>query len=282
MRKIRYVRMNPSGNLTCLVLDPVGETERAGITAALMNRCEQVGYLTLPRGSEPRARLEMMGGEFCGNASMAAAAWLADRDGRNQGEQTEMLLEVSGAEDPVLCRVRKEGDAWAGSVQMPLPRAFSYGKIRGREVSTVRLPGMVHLIYRGEKLTREEAETLLEKGKELFSEPAAGLLQWRETSGDREPAAAKQDGSGLPEICGELTPLVWVRGSETMVWESACGSGTAALACWKSEQEGRSLRLSAAQPGGTLQAETEWQQDHVSRVMLCGTVEPGAEEILLI
>ena len=282
MRKIRYVRMNPSGNLTCLVLDPTEETERAGITAALMCRCEQVGYLMPPRRAENRARLEMMGGEFCGNASMAAAAWLADQDGRNAGEETEMLLEVSGAEGPVFCRVRKEGDEWAGAVQMPLPGDFRHMKILGRDVSAVRLPGMVHLIYCGEQLEREAAETLLEKGKELFSEPAAGLLQWQETSGNPVPAAAEKDDCLLPETYGELTPLVWVRGSGIMVWESACGSGTAALACWKSGQEGRSLRLFAAQPGGTLQSETEWQGDHVSRVMLCGKVQPGAEEILLI
>ena len=54
MKSFRYVRLDPTGNLTCLVLDPVEKAEEPGITARLM------------------------GGEFCGNAAMASACYLAE------------------------------------------------------------------------------------------------------------------------------------------------------------------------------------------------------------
>ncbi len=77
MRKeIRYVLLDPTGNLTCLVLDPVEAGERDRVTALLMDRCEQVGYLMPPTAAGARARLQMMGGEFFVNSSRAAAALL--------------------------------------------------------------------------------------------------------------------------------------------------------------------------------------------------------------
>ena len=106
MREIRYVILDPTGNLTALVLDPVSGEERTRITAALMDRCEQVGYLCSPEKPGVRARLQMMGGEFCGNASMAAAVYLAAGDGLQEDRETEIILEVSGADTPVACRAR--------------------------------------------------------------------------------------------------------------------------------------------------------------------------------
>ncbi|MBQ6399514.1 MAG: hypothetical protein IJI21_05265 [Clostridia bacterium] len=96
MKSFRYVRLDPTGNLTCLVLDPVEKAEEPGITARLM------------------------GGEFCGNAAMASACYLAERDGMRAGE---VLLEVSGAEGPVHCGVRKGEDAWDGRLR---PWRFSW------------------------------------------------------------------------------------------------------------------------------------------------------------
>ena len=40
MKKIRYVLLNPTGNLTGLVLDPVSPEDRPRITEALMKGCE--------------------------------------------------------------------------------------------------------------------------------------------------------------------------------------------------------------------------------------------------
>ena len=145
MKKIRYVLLNPTGNLTGLVLDPVSPEDRPRITEALMKGCEQVGYLQPAGQSGAAVRLQMMGGEFCGNASMAAAAWLAQEgDSADQGERN-LLLEVSGAEGTVSCRVRREKEGWRGTVEMPLPREIRSVSLHGRKLQAVFFSGMVHL-----------------------------------------------------------------------------------------------------------------------------------------
>ena len=76
MRRYSYVILDPTGNLTGLVLDPVDPEDRAAVTGELLKQCEQVAYLVPPGRPESAAGIRLMGGEFCGNAAMAAAAWL--------------------------------------------------------------------------------------------------------------------------------------------------------------------------------------------------------------
>ena len=157
---IRYVTLNPTGNLTCLVLDPVAEKDRGRVTNALINRCEQVGYLEAPKiyPGCARARLQMMGGEFCGNATMGTAAWLAMQDGLAIGEKEEIVLEVSGAEMPVFCMVCREIQGWTGRVDMPPVLGTEEIQKDGKMFTAVHMTGMTHLIHTGERMKKPEAE----------------------------------------------------------------------------------------------------------------------------
>lgn len=256
MNGVRYVLLNPTGNLTCLVLDPTDEEKRGEITAELMNRCEQVGYLTPPADPRARARLQMMGGEFCGNASMAAAAWLAREDGLAEGEETTVPLEVSGAEGVIPCRIRKERDGWTGTVDMPPVLGAEDYPLNGRILKGVIFPGMLHLIAAGETFGKEEAEALLPDAAAVLPYPALGLLQWDERT-------------------KRMTPLVYVRESGTLVWETACGSGSAAIAAWKALETGKDARIGVVQPGGVLTAEARLKQGAVDRILLTGFVRIG-------
>ena len=267
---MKYVLLNPSGNLTCLVLSPVAEADRPRITGLLMNRCEQVGYLMPSSNPACAARLRMMGDEFCGNASMAAAAWLISQHPRYSGEEAELLLEVSGAADPVTCLVKQESaSCWSGRVRMPAVLGSEPCSLGGRTLEAIHLPGMTHLIAKDQIFSPGEAEALLQEAAALFPDPAAGLIRWKETS-----MAA---GNG---IRGEMTPLVYVRESATMVWESACGSGTAAAAWLESLHRKAPLELTLVQPGGTLTARTEYVSGKPGAVWLQGTVHLGVPETL--
>ena len=260
---IRYVTLNPTGNLTCLVLDPVAEEERARVTAELMRRCEQVGYLEVPGrfSRQARARLQMMGGEFCGNASMGTAAWLAMQDGLTAGGKEEIFLEVSGAENPILCRVRRETTGWIGTVELPPVSGTEEIRIQGYPLTAVHMPGMTHLIHAGERMEKAEAETLLRAAAAELSAPAIGFLQWEEAE-------------------GIMTPLVFVRGSGTMVWETACGSGSAAIGAWKTLAAGTSTKVSVGQPGGRLTVETEVCRGRIRCIWLTGNIGIGETETL--
>ena len=255
MSDVNYVLLDPTGNLTCLVLDPVTEAERPRITARLMACCEQVGYLTAPADPRARAGLRMMGGEFCGNASMATAVYLARQAGQ---QEARMLLEVSGAEDLVACEAKQTPQGWQGRVEMPLPRGMETIELAGRKLTAVHFPGMTHLILPESGLPREEGEALMRAAAAALDAPAVGLLQWDEET-------------------GTMTPLVFVRESGTLVWETACGSGSCAIACWKAALGGHSVRVPVAQPGGTLLAEAEWQQTW-QKVWLTGHVCVVSEE----
>ena len=65
----RYILMDPSGNVTLLVLDPVPEERQPAVAAELMkkeNRAEQAGFLSFPDDKKYDIALRMAGGEFCG------------------------------------------------------------------------------------------------------------------------------------------------------------------------------------------------------------------------
>ena len=84
---IDYLVADPSGNTTILVLTPVPKEEHSALAAKLLAlpgiEAEQVGYVTREAGKP--LRVDMMGGEFCGNASRSAAAWALACDGGTQG-----------------------------------------------------------------------------------------------------------------------------------------------------------------------------------------------------
>ena len=252
MNALRYALLNPSGNRTALVLDPVPAAGRNRITAALIDRCEQVGYLMPPSVPGVLGRLQMMGGEFCGNASMAAAAFLL-RSELKVSETRDVLLEVSGAEKPVFCRICREKDGWLGTVEMPLIQEILEVSVDGEALTAVRLPGILHLIDLRSGRTRAASEALLRKAAEIFPDPALGLLQWREAE-------------------GKMIPLVFVRESGTLVWESACGSGSTALAGWIALQSGQSMEQSISQPGGVLRVRAELREGQLHRLLLTGRV----------
>ena len=67
---MRLYYADPAGNITAMVQSPIAPGDRVRVAKAILalGRAEQVGFLTEPiLGGD--CRLEMMGGEFCGNAA---------------------------------------------------------------------------------------------------------------------------------------------------------------------------------------------------------------------
>ena len=154
MRSYRYVKLDPTGNMTCLVLDPASPEDEKILTRELLKECEQVAYLEEPVKPGAVAAVRLMGGEFCGNAAMAAAAWLV-RDELAEGEEKSLLLEMSGTEEPVFCTVRKTADCYEGMVAMPPAREIREETFAGKNYTLVRMDGIVHLIYTGPEMEKQ-------------------------------------------------------------------------------------------------------------------------------
>ena len=257
---VRYVILNPSGNLTALVTEWGGAEDEAEITARLMRESEQVAYLDSPTQPGALARIRLMGGEFCGNAAMAAAGWLV-REQLRPGREMTVPIEVSGARGVLFCRVRGLENGFEGTVEMPRVTEIRPAEIAGIPVTEVRMEGIVHLIREGrEPLAKEKAEALLKAFAEKGQEEAAGLL-------DRNPET------------GRMRPLVYVRSSGTLVWESACGSGTAAVGALEAWRKGDGTEeTQVVQPGGILRAEATAANGTVTEIRITGMVLIGEEK----
>jgi len=263
MKPVRYVILNPTGNLTALVTEWGGREDEPEITARLIQESEQVAYLEPPEEPGALARIRLMGGEFCGNAAMAAAGWLI-RDRLKNGSEMTVPIEVSGARGVLFCRICGLEDGFEGTVEMPHVKEIRQLEIAGIPLSEVRMEGITHLIRENsEPLEKENAEALLKAFADKTQEKAAGLL-------DRNPET------------GFMRPLVYVRGSNTLVWETACGSGTAAIGALEAWRHGNGQVLTrVAQPGGTLRAEAKAEQGMITEVRITGTVRFGEEKQMM-
>ena len=227
-----FVVYDPSGNVTVLVTDPVPVEEQANVAARLLSQvpdAEQVGFLSEADGCD--ISLRMAGGEFCGNAAMSAAAYQASRSGLTEGS---VLVRVSGAPEPLpVSLITQDDGSVRGTLSMPRPLSvreelFPDGKAR----PVIRFPGIAHVLLE-EAPDREAAEALAPQWCAHLGAEAVGLLFF-----DREAS--------------RMTPLVYVPDAGTLCWESACGSGTAAVGAFLAQENGAPVRVSLEQPGGTL------------------------------
>ena len=232
MRRIHYTTMDPSGNVTLLVDTPVPRTEQPAVAAALMAqepRAEQAGFLTLT-GTDSIS-LRMAGGEFCGNAAMSAAVLCAHRARREQGT---VCVTVAGTPGPLHAEVAAgpEG-AWEGSIALPLPRPPETVRFpEGPALPVVAFPGISHVILE-HPIPQGPAEMLAKRWCAYLGAEALGLMFFN-----------RRD--------GRLTPLVYVPGADTVFWENACGSGSAAVGWWLAARAGERVTVPLSQPGGML------------------------------
>ena len=248
---IRMVLADPAGNLTAFALSPVGAEERAEIAARIMRaaRAEQVAFVDEESLLSPLPRMDMMGGEFCGNATRAFALYAAGRRGRGE---TRLCVSVSGAREPVRVTLDPaRGRAWA---QMPLPVALEEIAAAGRKIPLVRMEGIAHAVLRGEEPSPELARAVLAA---MPQEDAQGVLF---SQGSR------------------MTPLVRVAATDTCVWESSCGSGSVALAWLLSRAlpDGRHV-FSFEEPGGAPEVSIHMRAGRAISATMGGRVTLGAE-----
>ncbi len=265
--KLRFIKANPSGNTTIFVLDPVPKEQYAAVGTALMAYesvgAEQVGYIVKDSGLPGGCRMEMAGGEFCGNASRSFAAWLqlCPDGGTPVGmsvEEAQQVVTVSGASQPLTAQLRRmEGENRCYvTIDMPLPDRILTGNDPWfGEYTLVIFQGISHLVL----WEHEGSEDDVDKAKELLE--AMGPLP---------------DAFGLMYYDQEkqfMRPLVYVEESGTLVWENSCGSGTSALASALAKRADASQpNVLIRQPGGELHVDVTWENGSVKRLVLGGVI----------
>ena len=249
--KLSFRAADPAGNVTLLVETPVEKEQYHTVANRLLAlpklHGEQVGFLTAPRMGGA-IRLEMMGGEFCGNATRCAGYYhsLYADGGRC------VPVEISGCSE--VLQVEVDGDtAWT---QMPIPLSLEQAEADGLSMTAVRFAGIVHLVAEMPPLPREQVASLLPRMAERFAAPAIGLLF--------------VEGDGM-------TPAVYVRNTDTLFWENSCASGSAAVACCYAAGERDGIfRQYLQQPGGAISTEVIRRNGCTVSVRIGGKIHMGS------
>ena len=237
--KLRIIMADPAGNRTAIVRTPVPADQRAQIAAKLLQikdlRAEQVGFETSPVMGGA-GRLDMMGGEFCGNAarSYGYLLWKEKQEAQDKAAGN-ILMEISGSPHPlcVFCDPA-QGSSYA---EMPVPTAIEYSP---EGYPLVVSEGITHMILED-------------------MEPDQDLIRRLVDS-----CGQKWDAFGIMFLKGEeLIPVVYVAAAGSLVYESSCGSGSLAAAWYlerKTAQDGLSS-YSFQEPGGTIRVDLLREKD---------------------
>lgn len=277
---IDYIVANPTGNITVLVTSAVAAADRQAVVQRMfcdVPDCEQVGFVT-PE-SPGHIRLEMMGGEFCGNATISAAAYQASLDGLAADSETKILVDSSGVPAPVEVVIKCErlgaggssASRYVGTLEMPMP-TMSYYDYSCGDGSVIKLPvvhleGISHMMMPAAMISDAAMESAIRAIAAEFDSLAFGILKYSESAGAMN-----------------IRPLVYVKGSDTLVWENGCASGSIAAAYYNycattqdssfSDSPGskpaadNEFNISISQPGGVITVEITG-----GRLYLTGGVE---------
>lgn len=266
MDKIRYCILDPTGNITAMVETPVPVAMQPDAAQVIMKKhaeVEQVGFVQYHPDAaedEPQVTMRMAGGEFCGNATMSAAALCALRnlgaDCADDGE-VPVIVKASGVDAPLVVRLAKaDGDAPGFLTSVEMPPAYGIEEKHERckadwmtiedDLPVVHMQGIDHIIleqtnlYYGLRNHPQIAEAMIKKLCARWESECLGMMFYYE--GEEEK---------------ELLPLVYVPGADTVFWENSCASGTAASGIYLAAEAGAPVDIPFKEPGGTLRVASD-------------------------
>lgn len=250
--KIRVA--NPAGNITVFVMDKVQREDYAKISAQILDRkelhAEQVGFIE----QEGKAvHMQMMGGEFCGNATRSFAYLLSML---SDEKPEEVLVDVSGSDRPLKAEINPEKGT--SRVEMPLPVDRKELRLGEKAVyPVVVFDGICHIIAEGAPGEQELVDRLIAEAEKICPCEAYGVMFLQKE---------------------HMVPVVYVKETDSMVWESSCGSGSMGAAVYLSEQEkDGSFVYRLHQPGGVIEASVCKENGKVISCKMGGPVEISGE-----
>lgn len=249
-REYTVAVLDPAGNVTAIVCSDVPAAERARVAAQILRLpelgIEQVAFLTEPR-SGGEIRLEMMGGEFCGNALRCAGFYQALRNGA-QGKSC-VFAEISGADgvQPVMADTA-EGTA---STVMPLPLSVQPAGWVDVQATRVTFAGITHFVID----CAQPDETLVQRA--IAAAPEASAV----------------GAIFLDRAHGSIKPVVFVRETASCVAENSCASGSVAAAVVLTADFADGItEIGIGQPGGTLEVGVQRTDGAVTGLSIGGAV----------
>lgn len=261
---------DPAKNITVFVLEPVeGRGERTVMAQTIMAddriRAEQVGFVIPPAKSASGTelwRLEMAGDEFCCNASRSFGLYVAGMKGLRG--RNKIFVSVSGMENPVQVEVDTE-NGWA-ACEMPRPALVETLNYNGFLLPVLGFDGITHIIAPDLEPARESFFII----KALLEKKFSGI------TGSPFSAIGVMFYDTFSRF---MRPAVYLRATDALVFESSCGSGSAALGAWLSrELQDGVAKYAINQPGGVIETEVVKKAGEISFISIGGKVEFGKPE----
>ena len=265
---IHYIKANPSGNTTLFVFDAIAPALRSTVASTLLKNidAEQVGYLTMREGQP--IRIDMMGGEFCGNASRSAAAYALMTE---QLHKKEYSISCSGCNTVLKAWAGKRADSrYDAFINMPRPNGIDSIIIdvdgQSEQFYRVLLPGIVHFVH----FTKDLATVNQQKF-------------WQALYAYTQSAGYEAFGLILfDSVHFSMIPAVYVTATDTLYWEQSCGSGSAAAAAALAFMGNGNISRTVRQPGGSIDISAVCEKQVIQSLSIGGPVSfdpPGVYEI---
>ena len=263
-QEIDFIKFSPTQNMTILVKTDHAAEKYNHIATRLMSYdnvyAEQVGFIEPTRRPEAAARLEMAGGEFCGNACMALAAHHAAEAGLEHQESMDIMLEVSGTDQLIMCHVKKQQNEYDCQVTMPIPKQIEQRTIRyeGIEIDMViiRYAEFIHIVIEVDDFDdtmKKRAQTLARLLGLTLGDKLIGILLYQSHS-------------------EEMAPLIYVPELDSLIWERGCGSGTASVGAYLAWSQQRQITQCIKQPGGAIKVVAQWNGAELGSITIEGSV----------
>ena len=265
MKKVNfeYVIANPAGNMTAFIIHPVDPRLRVpygkGIMDALKDKAviEQVGFIT-PSYEGKALRMDMMGNEFCGNATRSYGYYIAKSEGLKGKQEVEVY--VSGHKGPLYVNVDMDNET--AEVAMPRAQKIAIVEINGVDYKAVIFEGIVHVVIEG-KEDKDIVDTILKEIQTIYDSEAYGVIFY-----DKETS--------------DMVPYVYVKEADTLFREGSCASGTAAVGTVVTRDfDGDELKLSLNEPSGVLEIRAARDEDGEFTIYIGGKVTVTEKEEIM-
>lgn len=241
---IDFLKTSPAMNTTVLVTSVCPKQHYIEVAKRAMKydflHAEQVGFIKAPQSNDTILYLEMAGGEFCGNATLSAAAYATYK---GLTEKHDFYIDVSGVENPVWCKVmKKDRFNYNTKCQMPFASNIEEYKINLKsqiiEGAIIEFNGISHFVFPVKNKFTYFLE-VLDIIKTDINASAIGIIPYK--------IIEKQN--------YKIKPYVYVRKTNTSTFERGCGSGSLALGIFINETGKKQKHIKVIQPGGIIKVE---------------------------
>lgn len=200
--KNTYFLIDTAGQITPVFINPVPKNKRPLISSQLLKKYPAAGQVAFIEKRARFYRAQMMGGELSINGSLAVSYVLA-----RILKRRKVKIELSGVNAKMKISLKR--NIISGYFPISIIKKVTNNK--------VQLKGIQYLVQKGRPKSIGLTDTQI-SGLRLLTKnfPAAGIVFYSKET---------------------IKPLVYVKATNSFVWETACGSGSLAFYLIKGENK---------------------------------------------